>query len=66
MKILSHFLIVEIATKQHMIYTQYAHNVILTSIRRRPNVMDVVKTSKQHCVRCNDVETFYFGHTVYL
>ena len=27
--------------------TQYAHNVVLTSIRRRFNVMDVVWTSKR-------------------
>ena len=26
----------------------YAHNVILTCIRRRPNVMDVVKASNKH------------------
>ena len=28
-------------------YTQYAHDVVLTSVRRRSNVMDVVWTSKQ-------------------
>ena len=27
--------------------SQYAHNIILTSILRRPDVMDVVKTLKQ-------------------
>ena len=30
--------------------TQYVHDVILTSIRRRPNVMDVVQMLKQRCV----------------
>ena len=39
--------------------TQYEHDVVLTSIRRRFNVMDVVKTSKQRrvltghvCMQC--------------
>ena len=32
-------------------FNQYAHNVILTSMRSRPNVMNVVKTLKQRCVR---------------
>ena len=30
--------------------TQYANNVVSTLMRRRPNVMDVVKTLKQRCV----------------
>ena len=32
------------------LYTQYAHNVVLTSIRRRFSVMDVVWTSKRRRV----------------
>ena len=31
--------------------SQYAHNAISTLIRRRPNVLDVVKASKQRYVR---------------
>ena len=40
--------------------TQYAHNVILTSIRRRPNVMDVVWTLKQRCVRTGFVVCYTY------
>ena len=34
-----------------IVLSQYAHNVVLTSKRRRFNVMDVVQTSKRCCVR---------------
>ena len=33
-----------------LLNAQYAHDVVLTSMRRRFNVMDVVWTSKRRCV----------------
>ena len=40
-------------------FTQYAHDVVLTSVRRRFNVMDVVWTSKRRRVRTG----YRFLHT---
>ena len=43
-------------TGKHCVWKKWnisdnAHNVILVFIRRRPNVMDVVKTLRKRCVR---------------
>ena len=54
-------LIIQRTTKDFQIWwsTQYAHDVVLTSVRRRFNVMDVVWTSKRRRVFTEKIHSIF-------